>query len=120
MYDVGKMYDVGLLHALMYGMALAAAVEIDEKFHVECAAIFYSCHASFITIIIALVIYNHHSLGISLSRCVRDLVILVGVYGMAASSPKLATYSLPVLGILTSLCFYYERKRSKASDFNPS
>ncbi|EEJ53866.1 hypothetical protein HMPREF0578_0948 [Mobiluncus mulieris 28-1] len=115
-----ELYDKAALHVLMFGMALAAAVEIDEKFHVEYATIFYSCHTFFITIIIALVIYNHNSLGISLSRCVRDLVILVGVYGMAASSPKLAIYSLPVLGILTSLCFYYERKRSKASDFNPS
>lgn len=106
------LYDKAALHLLMFGMALAAAIEIDGRFHIEHSIIFYSVHAVLITIVTCLLVYNQKALEVSLLRCVRDFIVLICVYGMAASSPMLAIYILPVLGILTSLYFYYERKRN--------
>lgn len=95
-----KLYRSGFIHCLVGGSALAALIEVREGFHAQAPEIFYPCHTVFLfALVVWLLVYASKKL-IPLGRFVRDLVLIVCCYGMAATGSFVAVFAIPAVSVL--------------------
>lgn len=99
MGSIMRLYRSGVFHCLIGGFSFAAALEVRERFNEQVPEVFYSGHGLFVLVVVVWLIVLAHKGTLPLRRAVRDGVLIVCCYGMAATGSLLAFFAIPVVTV---------------------